>query len=203
MGTFDAIALAVIFLLGARAGGMVITSRPQRRRPFAAVLLLLVVAALSILQIGHPGVREALQVDHDGIVHHGQVWRLVTGAFVQSGDVTGTVVNLITLAVMGVVAELVWGLLPWLVVVAGSVLLLNTVAAIALDTEAGSSGMVYALAGSVCARVLVRGPGPTARIFGLIGLVLGGVLCVHGNGHGYAVALGALVGTAFAAGSSD
>jgi membrane associated rhomboid family serine protease len=210
--------LGLIFILSTRIGWELMGRRTtgaevDRRRvrvpavapPVASILFLLAVTVCSLVQLGYPGLRDALQVDRHRIAG-GQVWRLLTGVLVQNGGVAGTVFNLVTLAVLGVIAELAFGRARWLVLAGAGTVVLSTMAAVTLPTEAGNSGVVFTLAGGVAVLAIREarrggdrraGDAETAREArraGFIVLGLGAVLLALGNGHGYAVLLGAVVG---------
>lgn len=75
----------------------------MRRFPWLTVSVAVGTAAVSCVQLLVPGVLERLE--RTPAVREGEPWRVLTSLLVQDGGLTGTVTNLIGLAVLGVLAE--------------------------------------------------------------------------------------------------
>ncbi|MFG1672935.1 rhomboid family intramembrane serine protease [Micromonospora sp. NPDC049282] len=114
-----ALAYLVVLAAAVRAGLGLVAGRGsdgRRRAPVATVTALVVVGVPTLLQLTvAPALLGQLERDRAAVAD-GQVWRLVTSLVVQNGGVAGSVFNLAALAVVGVVAERVWGAKRWVVV---------------------------------------------------------------------------------------
>src|ERR1051325_6753492 len=75
--------------------------------PPVTLALLLAVGIPSILQFFFPTLLSLLERDPTRILQ-GEWWRLTTSLFVQDGGVAGTIFNLVSLLLLGVVAEQFW-----------------------------------------------------------------------------------------------
>ena len=110
---------AVLLTAAVRAGLGIIAERrsdDDRRIPVATITALVVVGVPTLLQLtALPSLLDYLERDRTAI-GDGQVWRLLTSLVVQDGGLGGSVFNLVSLAVVGVVAERVWGAARWTVV---------------------------------------------------------------------------------------
>ncbi|MEV0567648.1 rhomboid family intramembrane serine protease [Dactylosporangium sp. NPDC050588] len=166
--------------------------------PMATPAAAAVVAVVSGLQLTvAPGLFEALRRDRAAITD-GQVWRLVSSFVVQDSGWTGTVFNLVALAVLGTLAERRWGTARWLVL-AGTVQVLGGLwGLVVLPVGAGSSLVDFGLAASLAAAALVLGTSLQVRVLGTVSLVAALVLLVLGDVHGGAATLGAAAGAALA-----
>ena len=130
--------------------------------PVLTAAVLGVTAAVSTAGLITDSVLLALRRDAIAI-SDGQLWRLLTSLLVQDGGVTGTVFNLLGLALVGIAAERRFGWRAWLVayLVGG---LSGEVAGWAgwQPDGAGNSVGVCGLAGAL-AMVVLRGTGPPGR----------------------------------------
>jgi membrane associated rhomboid family serine protease len=169
------------------------TEHPARAWPAATILLLVLVGLPSLLQLRYPGVFTSLRGDPTLIFTQGQLWRVITALVVQDGGIAGTVFNLLTLALVGVVAERVWGRAITLAIFFGCGIALNLLGLSMQVAVAGNSGATFGLGASVAGLVLVRrGRGLGAALVCLASALLL-LLALH-NPHGLAALLGALVG---------
>src|SRR5690349_4357145 len=75
--------------------------------PRATLLLVLVVAVPTTLQFFFPAILALFQRDYARFLG-GDWWRLLTPLFVQDGGVAGAIFNLISLLLVGSVAEQLW-----------------------------------------------------------------------------------------------
>ncbi|HEX7102874.1 MAG TPA: hypothetical protein VF201_09550, partial [Nitrolancea sp.] len=95
--------LIFAFLVPLAAGMLLLRARTEVTgvppRPFTPVNIAFfcTVASPSLLQFPFPGVLHALRRDAYLILHHGQIWRLLTSLTVQDGRAAGTLFNLLYL----------------------------------------------------------------------------------------------------------
>ncbi|MFF5226025.1 rhomboid family intramembrane serine protease [Dactylosporangium sp. NPDC000521] len=166
--------------------------------PVATIVAVVVVAVVSVLQLTvASGLFEALRRDRAAI-GDGQVWRLVSSFVVQDSGWTGTVFNLVALAVLGTIAERRWGTARWLLL-AGAVQVLGGLwGLVVLPVGAGSSLVGFGLAASLAAAALVLGASVQVRALGTVSLAAAVVLLVLGDVHGGAATLGAIAGVTLA-----
>jgi membrane associated rhomboid family serine protease len=191
--------LIFAFLVPLVVGMLLLRARTEATgvppRPFtpASIALFCVVAIPSLLQFIFPGILHALRRDASLILHHGQVWRLLTSLTVQDGGATGTIFNLFFLI--------------WFLILASS--LLSERNAIVLFFVGGLAGELVGLrwqpigggnsvgdlgmAGGVLAFTLLRGHS-IHRLLAVIGIALGIVLLAERNIHGAALLAGVVVG---------
>jgi membrane associated rhomboid family serine protease len=147
-------------------------------------LLLLAVGLPSALQFVFPALLPALQRDGARIAQ-GEWWRLITALGVQDGGLGGAVFNLVSLLLIGLVAERLLG--------AGRVALLFFLGGIVAEVVAlawqplgaGNSVGNFSLAAGMVVFCLRRRPAPLpARIAALLAfaayVVLAGLRDIHG-----------------------
>lgn len=125
------------------------------RRPFLTAGVFLVTLACGIAQLVHRPlfdhvVRDAAKIDD------GQWYRLITGMFFQDGWAAGLIVNLVWLAVVGTLAERVFGRARWLILYFGCGLFGQFMSYIWLNpVGAGNSMCCAGLLGALTTVVLV------------------------------------------------
>ena len=168
--------------------------------PRSAVALWVVVALCSAVQFVVPGWYDALFRSPDQIMHHGQVWRLLTAVLVQDGGAAGTTSNLVLLALSVVpVARYFGGPATWLLFF-GCGIGLNLFGAVYGASGAGNSGatlaMMCALLGHTAAVGLTRRRAMTRStvLLAVVPVLLGAVTCVLVDYHGEAQVIGWAVG---------
>ena len=176
--------------------GLLATRGPRggrRRVPVATIVALVVVGVPTLLQFtAVPSLLDALERDRERIFD-GELWRLVTPIVVQDSGATGTITNLLSLALIGVIAEWIWGPARWVLIGLGSALLAELWGLLVDPVGAGNSVVVYGLAASVAVAAVVRGRGP-ARILAVVSLACALVLLGVGDLHGGAAVVGAVIG---------
>ena len=126
----------------------------MRRTPWLTVATLAITAAVTVVQLRAPDTLERLE--RTPAVRHGEPWRLLTSLLVQDGGASGALINLLGLAVLGVLAEQVVSRPWWLVAYLVPGLTGETVAVWWQPTGGGNSVAVCGLAG-VVALVAWRG----------------------------------------------
>ncbi|TXR55447.1 rhomboid family intramembrane serine protease [Quadrisphaera setariae] len=120
---------------------------------------------------------------------------MVTSLTVQDGGASGAVLNLVSLAVVGVLAERAWGARRFALIGLVAGVGAQFWGAVVQPVGAGNSVVVFGLAAASAVVAVVRGP-VLARVAGALALVGGLALLVLGDLHGGAALLGALVGVA-------
>lgn len=198
-GVFTACFVAVIAAAVMSVGPILEGRLSLRAVPAASWITWLVVAGPSLLQIPYPQLYGPLHRDASAVLEHGQWWRVATAIVVQDGGIAGTISNLILLAIALLASVPLWGRMP---TVATFILVgvgLN-IAAVLLGAEdgGGNSGATLPLLASLPPFAFALLPGARARP--VIGMTLTAasaatLLVVH-DGHGIAVAIGLLLGTA-------
>ena len=186
--------LLLVVLLAAVAAEA--RSRGARRHsgfPRFTVAALVIVGVPSLLQLTvAPQLLGLLQRDA-GRISQGEVWRLGTALVVQDGGVPGTVFNLVSLLVVGLVVERRWGAQR-----AAVIALVGGVAGelwglVVQPVGAGNSVAVFALAASVAVAAVAQRD-LLGRVLGLVSLAAAVALLVMRDIHGGAALAGAVVG---------
>lgn len=189
----------VVLVLGASAARTLPAARRARRLPVATLVSLLLVGVPTLVQLTvRPGLLGAWERNWP-LLLDGQWWRLVTSLTVQDGGASGAVLNLVSLAVVGVLAERAWGARRFALIGLVAGVGAQFWGAVVQPVGAGNSVVVFGLAAASAVVAVVRGP-VLARVAGALALVGGLALLVLGDLHGGAALLGALVGVALLVG---
>ena len=195
-----AVLYAVLLAAAIRAGIGIIAQRGSdgaQRIPVATITALVVVGVPTLLQlIAVPSLLGYLERDRTAI-GDGQVWRLVMSLVVQDGGLAGAVFNLVSLAVVGVVAERVWGAARWMIVAIASGVAGQLWGLAVQPVGAGNSVAVFGLAASVAA-VTLASDNLATRISAAVSLFVAVTLLLAGDIHGGAAAVGAALGLVLA-----
>jgi rhomboid protease GluP len=196
MNDITAVLYLVLLATAVLAGRGVLAERrsdSDRRVPVATITALVVVGVPTLLQLEVvPSLLGYLERDRTAI-GDGQVWRLVTSLVVQDGGLAGSIFNLAGLALVGVIAERVWGAKRWAVVALASGVVAELWGLVVQPVGAGNSVAVFGLAASVAAVAFMSGNGAT-RIPAAVSLLVALALLLAGDIHGGAAAVGAAVG---------
>ncbi|QCR43393.1 rhomboid family intramembrane serine protease [Curtobacterium sp. SGAir0471] len=181
----------VLVLCGAVVVGRSSGQGGDRRPPVATLVSLAVVAVPTVLQLlVLPTLLAAWERDWPRMLD-GQWWRLVTSLTVQDDGWPGAVLNLLSLAVVGFLAERTWGRRSFVVIALVSGVGAQFWGAVVQPVGAGNSVVVVGLAASLAvARVRTRSTAVRAVAIGT--LVVGAALFVTGDLHGGAFVLGAV-----------
>jgi len=169
-----------------------------RRLPIATVATLVVTAITGIAQLVHHPLFDEFRRDA-GKIRAGEWWRLITGMFFQDGWLAGALFNLLALAVIGAVAERVFGHWRWLVLYFGCGLFGQLMSFLWLQPDgAGNSMCVAGLLGALATALLAarKKVALPRRLWLAVFLipVLSIVDTVVGDNHGLPVLLGMALG---------
>ena len=184
---------AAVTALAAAAGAQL-----ARRRSLALPWLTLAAAALIVVgfaaQTRWPGLLPALQRD-PAAVADGSVWRLATALLLQDGGAPGFIWNLVSLLLVGGLAEMVLAPPRWLGAAAAGAVAGGLAGVVWTLPGAGNSIAVMGLGGALLGTTLGRG-GTGRRGLGAAGLALGLVLFLRRDIHGAALLAGVALGFA-------
>jgi membrane associated rhomboid family serine protease len=198
--------LYVTALCGASMAGIIrIRTEKERARlsgeikqyrqcfPWTTLLITVAIGLPTTLQFFFPRILLMLRRDAAAF-WAGEWWRVITPLFVQDGGVTGSVFNLVSLLVVGSIAEFLWGSRRWLIL-----FFLGGVASEAVSLAwqpigAGNSVANFCLAASVAVVCLAYKPLRLERLGAGLTLGAGLWLLVLRNNHGAAIAVGAIIG---------
>jgi rhomboid protease GluP len=190
-------ALYIVLLVTAGMAGTQLVRFAPRRTPIATIIAFALTAVPSLLQLTvAPGLFEALRRDRTAI-GDGELWRLVTSFTVQDGGWTGTIFNLFALAVIGTLAERRWGPARWVAIALAVQVLGNLWGLVVQPVGAGTSLVIFGLAGSLAASAVVaRDVDRNTRAPAAVSLIAALTLLVLADIHGGAALLGAVAGAA-------
>lgn len=159
--------------------------------PKATLFLLLAIGIPSILQFFSPTLLSTFQRDYERFLS-GDWWRLISPLFFQDGGVSGTVSNLIGLALMGFAAERMWNGRSMLIVFfLGGII--GEVAGFAWQPiGAGNSVGNFSLAAGIAVTVLLRHSPRPVQVLALLALLADVILLGLRDIHGAAAIAGAM-----------
>ena len=160
-----------------------------RRVPIITAAAVGVAVVAAVVQYAAPAVVPVLQRD-PGVLETGQWWRLVTPLFVQTLGWYQVVANLITLAVVGAVAEWQLGRARWAVLFAAGTVGGQIAAYAWQEPGGGDSIAICGLAGGVVVWLLA---GRATASRWEVGIVVGYVAALTGWGFGGIRAAGVAV----------
>jgi membrane associated rhomboid family serine protease len=172
-----------------------------RRFPLATLLLTAAVALPSTLQFFFPAILSAFRRDYTRFVS-GDWWRLITPLFVQDGGVGGAIFNLVSLLLVGGVAEQLWGSKRVIGIFFAGGVVGEAVAFAWQPVGAGNSVGNFSLAASVAVACLAPQVGRITQIAAFLGLSADAVLVLLKDIHGAAAVAGITLALASRARSS-
>ena len=164
----------------------------ESRFPKMTFLLLVAVAVPSTLQLFFPTILSTFQRDYERFLS-GDWWRLITPLFVQDGGVAGTIFNLVSLLLVGSVAERLWGGRRMLLIFFLGGILAEIIAFAWQPVGAGNSVGNFSLAASIAVAGLVRHPPRYVQNLALFALGADGVLVGLKDIHGAAAIMGTIL----------
>jgi membrane associated rhomboid family serine protease len=195
--------LSILYILGlffaVGAGSMLLRNQdsvPQslpRKSHFPQTTFLLVVAIAipSVLQFFFPAILSTFQRDYERFLN-GDWWRLVTPLFVQDGGVPGTIFNLISLALVGSVAERIWNGRTMLFIFFIGGIIGEIVGFAWQPIGAGNSIGNFSLAASIAIATLTRPSPNPAQLLAVVALGANGILLWLQDIHGAAALMGVI-----------
>lgn len=194
-GLYGAVVAGAVQLRARAAGGNRGANGAVRRWPIATLLLALAIGIPTALQFRLPVLLGMLERDGARIAA-GEWWRLVTALGVQDGGWGGSLFNLVSLLLVGTVAERWWGSRRWLVIFWVGGIVSEGVALAWQPVGAGNSVANFSLAASVAVGCLAnRPPRPIlAPAILALGADLG--LLLLKDIHGAAALVGAILALA-------
>jgi membrane associated rhomboid family serine protease len=166
---------------------------PASQFPLATLLLFVMVAVPTALQFFFPVILSALERDYARFFS-GEWWRVITPLFVQDGGVAGSIFNLISLLLVGGVAERLWGSRRMIAIFFVGGLISEVVAFAWQPIGAGNSVGNFSLAASVAVICLAPQAARITRVIALLALSSDTVLVVLRDIHGTAALAGAILG---------
>jgi len=196
--------LSILYILGLfcafAAGSMLLRNQVSgphsltRNSHFSQTtfLLVLAIAIPSVLQFPFPALLSTLQRDYERFLN-GDWWRLVTPLFVQDGGVSGTIFNLIGLALVGSVAERIWSARSMLLIFFIGGIIGEIAGFVWQPIGAGNSIGNFSLAASIAVASLARNPPRPVQILAILALGADGILLGLQDIHGAAAMIGAIL----------
>ena len=179
------------------AGSAYLNAKPDSKTvryiPRVTLTLVVFLTITLVLQVVFPVLLTFFERNY-GRFLAGDWWRLVTPLFFQDGGVLGGVFNLVSLLLVGSVAEQLWESRRWLLIFFVSGILSEVVAFAWQPVGAGNSVANFGLAASVGVLCLLQGARWQVRAVAVVSLVAGAFLFVSRNIHGAATLTGAGLG---------
>jgi membrane associated rhomboid family serine protease len=123
----------------------------------------------------------------------GDWWRLITSLFVQDGGSSGSIFNLVSLLLIGTIAEKLWRSPRWLLIFFTGGILSQLVGFAWQPTGAGNSVANFSLAASIAVWCLTHSAPRAAKIAAILALGAGVILLFLKDIHGAAVIFGAVI----------
>jgi rhomboid protease GluP len=116
--------------------------------PYATLLLMLAITVPTTLQFFFPIILQMFERDYARFLA-GDWWRILTPLFVQDGGVSGSIFNLVSLLLVGIVAEKIWGSQRWLIIFFAGGILSEMIGFAWQPVGAGNSVANFGLAASI------------------------------------------------------
>lgn len=162
------------------------------RFPRMTLFLFLMIAIPTTLQFFFPGLLPLFQRDTTRFMN-GEWWRVITPLFFQDGGISGTIFNLMSLALIGFVVEQYWDGRKMLVFFFVGGLVGELIGFVWQPTGAGNSVANFSLAASVAVICLLRRPPRPVQVAALLALSADILLVLLRDIHGPAALTGALL----------
>jgi rhomboid protease GluP len=196
-------AMYAIGLSGALAAGILALRGPDAQRPGTwrsfvlplprtTVWLLTLVAVPTAAQFVVPGLLPALE-RNASLVGAGEWWRLLTALVVQDGGAPGATFNILSLALVGSVAERRLGRAHLLVLFFVGGIAAEVIALSWQPVGAGNSVANFSVAGGLAIAAFTGGAPTASRPPALLSLVVCGVLAALLDIHGAAALAGGIL----------
>lgn len=162
---------------------------PAWRFPRATLLLAVTVALPTTLQFFFPEILSAFRRDYARFLS-GDWWRLITPLFVQDGGIAGAIFNVVSLLLVGGIAEQVWGGKRMIGIFFVGGIVGEAVAFAWQPIGAGNSVGNFSLAASVAVACLTPHAARITRMTALLALSADVVLVLLKDIHGAAAVTG-------------
>ncbi len=194
--------LPILYALGlysAYLAGFLYLQTRSTGRPLAfprtTLFLLLIVAIPTTLQFFFPSLLPLFERDTARFLR-GEWWRLITPIFFQDGGISGAIFNLVSLTLVGFVAEQYWDSRNMLMIFFAGGIVAELVGLAWQPIGAGNSGANFGLAGSLAALCLLHRPPRAVQVPALLALGADVTLVLLQNVHGPAALTGAVMALA-------
>ena len=194
--------LPVLYLFGLYsaylAGFLYLQPRTTQRPsafPRTTLFLLLIIAIPTTLQFFIPSLLPLFERDTTRFLR-GEWWRLITPIFFQDGGISGAIFNLVSLALVGFVAEHYWDSRNMLIIFFAGGIVAELVGLAWQPIGAGNSGANFGLAGSLAAICLLHRPPRVVQVAALLALGADVILVLLQNVHGPAALIVAIIALA-------
>lgn len=194
------VAVVFVILIKAAAAFVGVSSARERRPSIWAPILWAGVAIPTLAQVVWPSLLGALRSDPTRI-GGGEWWRLLSSIIIQDGGLSSAAFNLISLAIVAVLATWTWGGPRAIAIFLAGGIGLNALATAYGSAAAGSSGATLVLLASIAGCGVVRRRGSLRRR-AVLAITAGGPILALGNPHGIAVLAGGLLGMGLSLGWS-
>ncbi len=194
MNLFSSVLYAMGLYGAYLAGTFYLRAQPdpgRRSVPYSTLLLMLAITIPTTLQFIFPPLLQLFERNYERFLA-GDWWRLVTSLFVEDGGIAGSIFNLVSLVLVGVVAERFWGSRRWLVIFFAGGLLSQLIAFAWQPIGAGNSVANFSLAASVAVFCLTLNAPSVVKSAAALALGAGFVLLFLKDIHGAAMLFGAL-----------
>ena len=168
------------------------TNPTRRQLPYATLLLTLTIAIPTILQFFFPALLQMFERNYERFLA-GDWWRIITPLFVQDGGLSGSIFNLVSLVLVGSVAERLWDSQRWLVIFFAGGILSQIVGFAWQPVGAGNSIANFSLAASIAVFCLVRNTPRVGQGTAILSLGAGVILLFLKDIHGPAMMIGAVI----------
>jgi membrane associated rhomboid family serine protease len=160
-----------------------------RKIPYATIALMVAIAIPTTLQFFFPEILQLFERNYERFLA-GDWWRIVTSLFVQDGGMSGSIFNLVSLLLIGTVAETFWGSRKWLIIFFTGGILSQLAGFVWQPIGAGNSVANFSLAASVATLCLFLRSSRPVKISAACAVGAGVILLLLRDIHGFAVLLG-------------
>jgi membrane associated rhomboid family serine protease len=186
------IGLYSAYLAGSLYLGMQAANQTRRQVPYATLALTIAIAIPTTLQFFFPSVLQEFERDYIKFLA-GDWWRIITPLFVQDGGVSGSIFNLVSLVLVGSVAERLWGSQRWLIIFFAGGILSQIVGFAWQPIGAGNSVANFCLAASIAVLCLAFNGSRAVKLTAILALLTAVILLFLKDIHGPAMLLGILI----------
>jgi membrane associated rhomboid family serine protease len=169
VGLYSAYLAGSLYLRMQPANLAINPDQTASRVPYATLLLTLAIAIPTILQFFFPSLLPMLERDYTRFLA-GDWWRILTPLFVQDGGVSGSIFNVVSLVLVGSIAERLWGSQRWLITFFAGGILSEMIGFAWQPVGAGNSVANFGLAASIAVFCLAINAPRAARVTAILAL---------------------------------